>query len=185
MLHLQYLPMDEIEHLNQILDYLPCNTCEKETSEEERKYFCTVCKRLNRTVSAERTIPKWKMEGNKVIAVDGMEIKELKPKVKTVENKKEPELLIEEVEILEIGEKISEDEVQIEEELPEWDSIEEGYRKGEYMLYTKEVTFRGNRKQRIYFFSKKTQKNGTPCPLPKGYKVKVNKKTGLPFLKKK
>ena len=55
-----------------------------------------------------------------------------------------------------------------------------------WTLYEREVTLRGGKKQTIYFFSKKTPKSGTPCnELPKGYKVGVNKRTGLPYLKKK
>ncbi|RLD41483.1 MAG: hypothetical protein DRI88_12520 [Bacteroidetes bacterium] len=61
---------------------------------------------------------------------------------------------------------------------------EEPYRHGDYTLYTKEVILRGNRKQKIYFFSKKKPENAMPIPLPEGYEGKVNEK-GLPFLKKK
>ncbi|MCD6513264.1 MAG: hypothetical protein J7K61_06670 [Thermoplasmata archaeon] len=70
--------------------------------------------------------------------------------------------------------------------MPEWDSVEEDpYRHGDYTLYTKEVLLRGNRKQRIYFFSKKEKVEGAiPSPLPEGYEVRINEK-GLPFLKKK
>jgi len=182
--------MDEMEHLRQVLDYLPCSVCEEEVPEEERKYLCTVCARLNRVVSAEKAIPKWKVEDGKIVATEGMEIEELKPKIKIVEKsekeEKKEEEIKEEVEVLEIGEEIEEGEVEIEEELPEWEAIEEEvYKQGDYTLYTKEVVLRGGRKQRIYFFSKKQPENATPCPLPEGYEVKVNEKTGLPFLKKK
>ena len=185
MLHLPYLTMDEMEHVRQVMDYMPCSICEETTSEAERKYLCTACARLNRVISAEKAIPKWKLEGVKVIAIEGMEIEELKPKVTLVEKKEEKEQVIEEIEILEVGEKISEDEIQIEEELPEWNSIKETYKQGEYTLYTKEVIMRGGRKQRIYFFSKKVPENAVPTYLPEGYKIKINKRTGLPFLKKK
>ena len=43
----------------------------------------------------------------------------------------------------------------------------------------------GGRNQTIYFFSKRKPKSGTPCELPSGYVVGVNKRTGLPYLKKK
>ncbi len=184
--NLPYPLMDEIEieHLRRVLDYIPCVKCEEITTEEERKYLCTICGRLNRIVSAEKAIPKWRIEGEDIIAVEGVEIEELKPTIKIIEEKEEE--MKEEIEVLEIGEEIKEEEIQIEEELPEWNSIEEKiYTHGDYTLYTKEVFLRGGRKQRIYFFSKKKLDDATPSPLPEGYKVGVNKKTGLPFLKKK
>jgi hypothetical protein len=54
-----------------------------------------------------------------------------------------------------------------------------------WTLYTRDVTLKGGRKQTIYFFSKRTPKSGKPCDLPSGYSVGVNKRTGLPYLKKK
>jgi len=177
----------ELEHLRQVLDYLPCTICEERISEEERKYLCTVCARINRIVSAEKAIPKWKVENGEIVAIEGMEIEELKPKIKVIEKEEveEEEVSEEEVEVLEIGEEIKEEELEIEEELPEWKAVDEPYKHGEYILYTKEVKLRGGRKQRIYFFSKKQPEDATPCPLPEGYEVKVNEKTGLPLLKKR
>ena len=55
----------------------------------------------------------------------------------------------------------------------------------EYTLYTRDVKLRGGRVQKIYFFSAKKPKSGVPTEKPLGYDVKVNMKTGLPFLKKK
>lgn len=179
--------MDELQHLRQVLDYIPCKICEERIPEEERKHLCSVCSRLNRIVSAEKALPKWKVEGDKIIAIEGMEIDELRPSIRITEKKREIKEIEEreELEILEIGEKIEEEEIQIEEELPEWKAVNDIYRWGEYTLYTKEVTLRGGRKQKIYFFSKKKPENAIPCSLPEGYEVKVNEKTGLPFLKKK
>ena len=54
-----------------------------------------------------------------------------------------------------------------------------------WTLYTRDVELKGGRTQTIYFFSKRKPKSGTPCDLPSGYKVGVNKRTGLPYLKKK
>ncbi len=54
-----------------------------------------------------------------------------------------------------------------------------------WTLYMRDVTLKGGKKQRIYFFSKRTPKSGTPCDKPEGYVVGVNKRTGLPYLKKK
>jgi len=54
-----------------------------------------------------------------------------------------------------------------------------------WTLYTRNVKLKGGRNQTIYFFSKRTPKSGSPCELPNGYSVGVNKRTGLPYLKKK
>lgn len=55
----------------------------------------------------------------------------------------------------------------------------------EYTLYTRDVELKGGKTQTIYFFSARTPKSGKPTGKPRGYEVKVNKRTGLPFLKKK
>jgi len=52
-----------------------------------------------------------------------------------------------------------------------------------YYLHSKEVTLRGDRKQRVYYFA------GAPGPdaidaLPAGYEISENSRTGLPILKK-
>jgi len=60
-----------------------------------------------------------------------------------------------------------------------------GYRFGEYALYEKKITTKGNHKRTIRFFSKSEPDQGKSINLPKGYEVKVNKKTKLPYLKKK
>lgn len=59
------------------------------------------------------------------------------------------------------------------------------YKHEGWTLYTRNVNLKGGRKQTIYFFSKRSPKSGTPCDLPTGYAVGVNKRTGLPYLKKK
>ena len=59
------------------------------------------------------------------------------------------------------------------------------YKHGEYTLYSREVTLKGGRNQRIYYFCKGTPKSGDPYDLPDGYEVGINKRTGLPYLKKK
>ncbi len=57
----------------------------------------------------------------------------------------------------------------------------------EYFLHSKEVTLKGGRKQRIFWFATedKLKPKYTLEELPEGYKVVENKKTGLPILKKK
>jgi len=54
-----------------------------------------------------------------------------------------------------------------------------------WTLYKKDVTLKGGKIQTSYFFTKRTPKSGRPCNLPKGYMVRVNDRTGLPYLKKK
>lgn len=55
----------------------------------------------------------------------------------------------------------------------------------EYTLYKRDVELRGGKRQTIYFFSPGKPKSGEPTDKPSGYEVKVNKRTGLPLLKKK
>jgi len=52
-----------------------------------------------------------------------------------------------------------------------------------YYLHSKEVTLKGGRKQRIYYFGKEI-KVGAIDALPEGYKVKESSRTGLPILAK-
>ena len=60
------------------------------------------------------------------------------------------------------------------------------YELGAYKLYVKYIELKGNKEKKypMYFFSKKIPKSGERCELPEGYIVKVNEKTGLPFLKR-
>jgi hypothetical protein len=54
-----------------------------------------------------------------------------------------------------------------------------------WTLYCRDVKLKGGKNQKIYFFSKRTPKSGTPCDKPDAYTVGVNRRTGLPYLKKK
>ena len=62
----------------------------------------------------------------------------------------------------------------------------EPYKHNGYTLHTREVTFKSGHIQRIYFFctTGKKPKSGEPCSKPSGYITGVNKRTGLPYLKK-
>jgi hypothetical protein len=53
-----------------------------------------------------------------------------------------------------------------------------------YYLHTKEVTLRGGRLQRIYYFAREVKGNDSLDEMPAGYLVVENKRTGLPMLKK-
>ena len=52
-----------------------------------------------------------------------------------------------------------------------------------YYLHSKNVTLKGGRQQRIYFFGGSIQE-GAIDELPSGYAIGENSKTGLPILKK-
>lgn len=53
-----------------------------------------------------------------------------------------------------------------------------------YFLHSKEVTLKGGRQQRIYYFGRE-EKEGAIDDLPEGMMVVENTRTGLPILKKK
>ena len=53
-----------------------------------------------------------------------------------------------------------------------------------YYLHTKEVTLKGGRLQRLYYFAGAAGENALDA-LPEGYEVAENGRTGLPILKKK
>lgn len=51
-----------------------------------------------------------------------------------------------------------------------------------YTLYKRMVKLLSGKWQTIYFFSKRLPKSGEPTPMPEGYRVGVNKRSGMPFL---
>jgi hypothetical protein len=53
----------------------------------------------------------------------------------------------------------------------------------EYFLHMKDVTLKGGRLQRIYFFARDVRE-GAVDAMPAGYIVVENPRTGLPVLKK-
>lgn len=55
----------------------------------------------------------------------------------------------------------------------------------EYTLFKRETTTRDRKKTTIHFFSRQEPENGQPSTLPDGYQIAVNKKTGVPYLKRK
>ena len=82
---------------------------------------------------------------------------------------------------------------EFEENEEEWKSFakgetteeQEGYRHGDYTLYVKDVETKSGKKRTVHFFSKGEPEEGEPAKLPKGYEVKVNKRTSVPYIKKK
>ena len=59
------------------------------------------------------------------------------------------------------------------------------YKYGEYTLYTRKVKLVRGREVDIYFFSSHKPKSGTTCTMPEGYEVGVNKRSNMPYLRKK
>jgi hypothetical protein len=54
-----------------------------------------------------------------------------------------------------------------------------------YTLYKKEIKGNSGKKTTMHFFSKEQPAAGIPTNIPIGYLVAINKKTGVPYLKKK
>jgi hypothetical protein len=54
-----------------------------------------------------------------------------------------------------------------------------------YILYQKEIDLGNNIKRVIHFFSKDKPDDSVPSNLPKNYEVKINKNTGVPYIRKK
>lgn len=54
-----------------------------------------------------------------------------------------------------------------------------------YYLHSKEVTLRGGRQQRIYWFAKEVKEENALDGVPEGYEVIESQRTGLPILRKK
>jgi hypothetical protein len=52
-----------------------------------------------------------------------------------------------------------------------------------YYLHYRDVTLRGGRQQRIYFFARDVRSNALDA-VPAGYKVIETERTGMPVLKK-
>ena len=58
------------------------------------------------------------------------------------------------------------------------------FRFGKYTLYKRDVELKSGKRLTIYFFSEGTPKSGTPTTMPEGYKVEVNERSKMPYLKK-
>jgi transcription termination factor NusA len=55
----------------------------------------------------------------------------------------------------------------------------------EYTLYRKEIILQSDKKRIIHFFSREKPDDGIKVNLPEGYEVKINKKTGVPYISRK
>jgi len=55
----------------------------------------------------------------------------------------------------------------------------------DYKLYKKTIIINDEEKRTIHFFAKEPPELGEPTDLPEGYEVKINRKTGVPYIRKK
>jgi hypothetical protein len=60
----------------------------------------------------------------------------------------------------------------------------ENSKKVKYYLHAKDVTLKGGRKQKIFFFARDVRP-GALDAIPEGFKAIETTKTGMPILKKK
>ena len=58
------------------------------------------------------------------------------------------------------------------------------FRYKNWILYKNKIILENGSKRTIHFFSKYRPSKGEPCDLPKGTIVEINKRTGLPLLRK-
>jgi len=196
----------EVDRLKKVLDF----PSEVEEIYDD-KYVRSVYERLygrestlsEKTLLAASDLP-YSLRPKVEIYTKKEETKEekIEEKIEEPENKVEIEVIkseVEEPEFIKVIPKREEEFPQVEvveewktEELPEWRAEEETPEwveaeipftvKG-YTLYKKEVELRSGKIQTIYFFSKRKPRSGDLCPLPDGYEVKVNKRSGMPYLK--
>lgn len=75
-------------------------------------------------------------------------------------------------------------EMKEEKEVVSEASKQKPYQYGAYSLYKKEISIGNDKTRIVHFFSKKPPEDSQPSHLPSGYEVKVNRKTGVPFIKK-
>jgi len=54
-----------------------------------------------------------------------------------------------------------------------------------YTLYRRKTKRQDGKKSRFHYFAKRKSVKGSPAPLPEGYRIVINKKNGVPYLKKK
>ena len=130
------------------------------------------------------------------------ERKKQKRKAKKAEKEKEAQIKAKlkkaesKIPKLEADEDLSFEEKIVEDKPTEWESYDMDempeekpddsvYTHGDFTLYKKEIKTATGKKRTVHFFSKKTPDMGDAVQLPEGYEVKVNRRTNLPYLKKK
>ena len=85
-----------------------------------------------------------------------------------------------------IGKKVKSKKTVGEKKIPQKSKKEiKSYMHKGYILYEKKIKTPSGNKKIFRFFSKTKPKTAKPIELPKGFKVLINKKTGVPYIKKK
>jgi len=198
---------NEVDRLKRVLDYPP------EIEERyEDKYIRSVYERLygrdstlsEKTLLVASDLP-YSLRPKVEIYTKEEEVKEEK-KVEEIEEQKddvEIEIIqseVEEPEFIKVIPRIEKEEFpkvevveewkteelpewRAEEETPEWVETEIPLTVKGYTLYRREVELKSGKIQTIYFFSKRKPRSGEPCALPDGFEVKVNKRSGMPYLR--
>jgi hypothetical protein len=69
-------------------------------------------------------------------------------------------------------------------ETKELETKENVFHYNNYTLYKKDISIDEDKKRTVHFFSRDEPEEGVATILPDGYEVKVNRKTGVPFIKK-
>ena len=145
---------------------------------------------------------------NGIISIDALREKTIKEltKIKGIRKKVAKEI---KTELNEMDERADVDDSAIEKDVltgessiqstdeEEWEAYDEhetpdeelkeikAHRHGEYTLYEKKIELGSGKKRTVRFFSKGEPEDSEPIELPDDFEVKVNKKTGVPYLKKK
>ena len=136
---------------------------------------------------------KAQLKNEKILAASKKkEAKELKKKQKKNVKLKKTESKIPELKAdadVSFEENVAEDtatewESYYVDEIPEVKPDTSAYTHGDFTLYKKEIKTTTGKKRTVHFFSKKIPDAGEPVQLPEDYEVKVNKRTGFPYLKK-
>ena len=60
-----------------------------------------------------------------------------------------------------------------------------GFQYNDYILFQKTIKISDKEKRTIHFFAKEPPETGEPAELPEDYEVKINRKTGVPYIRKK
>jgi len=124
-----------------------------------------------------------------LIKINGIRRKTAKKIKKDIEryyeNQDNPEFEIIEDEISDDDFEKTEFDVKKEEKIDYKKQKDGVFKHGEYTLYRKEIKLQSDKKRIIHFFSKEKPDDGKKVSLPEGYKVKTNKKTGVPYISRK
>jgi ERCC4-type nuclease len=188
--HEPEVEVSEKEVFEEVEEVIPESTDEEDVFKDIKSVDEKIAKLLKKNgVDSIDTLRKTTIK-------DLAKIKGIKRKI-AKEIKKEVKELIEKEKIEESFERGENPFILEDEDEDEWESFDEdkisdskkkeikGYRYDNYTLFEKEIVGKSGKNRTVRFFSKADPEDGKPIELPKGYEVKENKKTGVPYLKKK